>query len=173
LTNIIDIIVGSVIILIKDFIAAMVANASPVFLRKGTPIDMGRKFLDGRRLLGDGKTFEGYFLGLFFGYTVATVESLLLNDYHFVIYGLAGALGALVGDTVSSFFKRRLGLERGAPLPIVDQLDFYVGAAVFMWFVGWRPRSIAYLLGGAVLIIILHRLTNYLAYRLHLKDVPW
>ncbi len=88
MTNIIDIIMGSIIVLIRDFIAAMVANASPVFLRRGTPIDMGRTFLDGRRLLGDGKTFEGYFLGLFFGYTVAVVESLLLNDQRFVIYGL-------------------------------------------------------------------------------------
>ena len=173
MTNIMDIIVGSVLILIRDFIAAMVANASPVFLRRGSPIDMGRTFVDGRRLLGDGKTFEGYFLGLFFGYTVAVVESLLLNDHRFVIYGLAGALGALVGDTTSSFFKRRLGLERGAPLPIVDQLDFYVGATTFMWLVGWRPPSLTYLLGGAVLIVVLHRLTNYLAYRLHLKDVPW
>ncbi len=173
MVDIISIFIGSVLILMRDFIAAMVANASPVFLNRGTPIDRGRVFVDGRRLLGDGKTFEGYFLGLFFGYTVAVAESLLLNDSHYIIYGMMGALGALVGDSVSSFFKRRLGLKRGAPLPIVDQLDFYIGAAAFMWLVGWRPPRISYFLGAALIIIIVHRLTNYLAYRLHLKDVPW
>ncbi len=169
----VDIIIASIIMLIKDFIAAMIANASPVFLKKGTPIDRGKKFVDGRRILGDGKTVEGFFLGLLFGYTVAVAEALVLNDVRYVVYGISGSMGALIGDSVSSFFKRRMGLERGAPLPIVDQLDFFVGASAFMWLVGWRPQSLTCLLVAAIIIVILHRLTNYLAYRLHLKEVPW
>jgi CDP-2,3-bis-(O-geranylgeranyl)-sn-glycerol synthase len=34
------------------------------------------------------------------------------------------ALGAPLGDLIGSFLKRRLNLERGAPAPIIDQLDF-------------------------------------------------
>ena len=33
------------------------------------------------------------------------------------------AFGSLFGDMFMSFFKRRIGLKRGAPLPVVDQLD--------------------------------------------------
>jgi Putative integral membrane protein DUF46. len=36
------------------YFPAMAANGSPVFIRRGTPIDLGKIFLDGRRVLGDG-----------------------------------------------------------------------------------------------------------------------
>ena len=50
-------------------------------------------------------------------------------------------VGALSGDIVKSFFKRRLGFDRGAMLPIADQLDFVAGAWALtlitglVWFV--------------------------------------
>ncbi len=154
------------------YLPAMVANASPVFVAKGTPVDGGRKFVDGRRLLGDGKTWEGLTLGLLFGTTTAAVESSVLGRVELFLWGALAALGALVGDMVSSFFKRRIGLRRGAPMPLVDQLDFYVGATLFMVAGGWKPKW-EYVAFGALLIVVLHKLTNSLAYRLRLKDVPW
>ncbi|MFH1470329.1 MAG: CDP-archaeol synthase, partial [Candidatus Micrarchaeota archaeon] len=38
---------------------AYVANASPVILGGGTPVDFGRLFYDKKRILGDGKTWKG------------------------------------------------------------------------------------------------------------------
>jgi CDP-2,3-bis-(O-geranylgeranyl)-sn-glycerol synthase len=38
------------------------------------------------------------------------------------------ASGALLGDIGKSFFKRRLGKERGANWPLADQYDLVIGA---------------------------------------------
>ena len=38
--------------------------------------------------------------------------------------------GALLGDIVESFFKRRLGKNRGEDWLVFDQLDFIIGALV-------------------------------------------
>ena len=170
--GVVEVLYNIVSYLIVYYLPAMVANASPVFVGRGTPVDGGRTFIDGRRVLGDGKTWEGLTLGLLFGTTMACLESVLASSFTLYIYGAMGALGALIGDMVSSFFKRRLGYKRGAPLPIVDQLDFYIGATAFMFAVGWRPHW-GYVVGGAALIVALHKLTNLIAYYLRLKDVPW
>ena len=48
---------------------AYVANASALIFGGGTPIDFGKKWKDGRRILGDGKTWRGLFIGTFVGMT--------------------------------------------------------------------------------------------------------
>ena len=59
--------------LILFYLPAYVANGSPVVFSKiygpGHPIDMGIVFSDGKRLLGDGKTFEGFITGTCLLYT--------------------------------------------------------------------------------------------------------
>jgi len=167
-----DGVTNALVYLIVYYLPAMVANASPVFVGRGTPVDGGKNFFDGKRILGDGKTWEGITLGVLFGTTIACLESILLNSFTLYVYGVVGSVGALVGDMVSSFFKRRMGFKRGAPVPVLDQLDFYLGATVFMMTVGWKPRW-EYVIAGAVLIVVLHKITNLIAYYLHLKDVPW
>jgi len=168
----VDVVVNALAYLLIYYLPAMVANASPVFVGRGTPVDGGKRFFDGRRVLGDGKTWEGVTLGILFGTTIACLESVLLNDLMFYVYGVVGSLGALIGDMISSFFKRRMGFKRGAPAPVLDQLDFYIGATLFMMAVGWEPKW-EYVIAGAVLIVALHKITNLIAYYLHLKDVPW
>ena len=42
------------------------------------------------------------------------------------------AVGALLGDLVKSFFKRRFGKERGSKWPVADQYDLVVGAFVLL-----------------------------------------
>ena len=41
-------------------------------------------------------------------------------------------LGTGVGDAVKSFFKRRVGIAPGASWPVLDQLDFFAGAYLFV-----------------------------------------
>ncbi|GAI48998.1 unnamed protein product, partial [marine sediment metagenome] len=43
---------------------AYVANATPVVLGGGKPIDSGKKFTDGRPIFGAGKTWRGFVSGI-------------------------------------------------------------------------------------------------------------
>lgn len=154
---------------------AMAANGAPVvgsrFYGKGHPIDMGVKMSDGRRVLGDGKTVEGFIIGVLSGLVVGVIETLLLGE-NLVTIALVSSVGALLGDIAGSFIKRRLGLDRGAPMPLLDQLDFYLGALAALWMAGYSPAVAAVVLMGLV-IIVLHVSTNWIAYKLGLKSVPW
>jgi CDP-2,3-bis-(O-geranylgeranyl)-sn-glycerol synthase len=48
-------------------------------------------------------------------------------------------VGAGVGDAVKSFFKRRIDIEPGASWPVFDQLDFFLGAYLFVSLVYAPP----------------------------------
>lgn len=146
------------------FLPAYFANATPVVLGGGTPIDLGKNFLDGRRILGDGKTFRGFFLALAAGTLIGA-----LQQRPFI--GFIMSLGAMLGDMAVSFLKRRLGLKRGDPLPVGDQLDFVAGAVALTAPVVSIPLS--YVIAIVVVTPPIHLGTNALAYLLKLKDRPW
>jgi CDP-2,3-bis-(O-geranylgeranyl)-sn-glycerol synthase len=150
---------------------AYCANAIPVITGGGHPMDFGKNFFDGRPVLGKNKTFRGFFFGLAVGTAVGLVESALFR--YNVFFGLLLSLGALFGDLTGAFVKRRLGFAPGDLLPVVDQVDFIIGAILFS-----LPISLPFLsweLVLAVLIITLpvHLLTNFAAYKLGLKNNPW
>ena len=166
---------------------AYVPNNVAVLVGGGPPIDGGRT-LGGRRLLGDGKTWRGTIAGVVTGGALALaldagapavrdasgIEALPGFPSAIVV---ALPLGAMLGDIVASFLKRRSGRKRGAAMPGLDQLDFLVGAlalaaaADFEWFVG--TFTLPVLLFVLVVTPILHLGTNYVAYLLDLKEVPW
>jgi CDP-2,3-bis-(O-geranylgeranyl)-sn-glycerol synthase len=154
---------------LKFIFPAYCANAIPVITGGGYPIDFGKKFFDGKPILGKNKTFRGFFSGLIVGTAVGLLESMLFN--YTISFGLLLSLGALFGDLAGAFLKRRLGMAPGDLLPIVDQIDFIVGAILFS-----LPLSILDLnLAITVLIITppIHLLTNFAAYKLGLKSNPW
>jgi CDP-2,3-bis-(O-geranylgeranyl)-sn-glycerol synthase len=159
-------------------IPALAANGAPVAFSKILkrvrlhPIDGGRYFVDGRRLLGDGKTIEGFSIGVFAGFLIALIEAVLVRSPSLVLAGVVSSVGAMLGDIAGSFIKRRIGIERGQPAPLLDQLDFYIGAVFFLWILGVRASwEVICILAG--IVIVLHVSTNYLAYKLNLKNVPW
>jgi CDP-2,3-bis-(O-geranylgeranyl)-sn-glycerol synthase len=81
------------------------------------------------------------------------------------------ALGALVGDLVGSFIKRRMNISRGRPAPLLDQLDFLIMAILFGWLITPLPLIlVAFLL---IVTPIIHLLANVIGYLLRLKKVPW
>lgn len=151
---------------------AMVANATPVVVKGRKPIDGGRLFIDGRRLLGDGKTWEGAAGGLAAGVLVALILDFIMPSKGLLVLGSAAALGAIIGDIAGSFVKRRIGLERGAPAPLLDQLDFYVGALVMTALLGVRWDLVVVVEAGLT-VALLHVASNIVAYLAGLKKVPW
>ncbi|MFP4189275.1 MAG: CDP-2,3-bis-(O-geranylgeranyl)-sn-glycerol synthase [Halobacteriales archaeon] len=163
---------------------AYIPNNAAVLFGGGPPVDMGREWGD-RRVLGDGKTWRGSASGVVAGFVLA----LLLNEAvargyvpeflptFEVVAAFGLAFGAILGDMGASFLKRRTGRERGAPFPGVDQLDFVVGAfAVTLplapdWFLANFTAGV--LVVVLVITPVLHVSTNFIAYKLGLKDEPW
>ncbi len=89
-----------------------------------------------------------------------------------LILGIALSLGTHAGDLLGSFVKRRMGKKSGANMPIIDQYLFLVFALLFAYPFGNAPGifGIVFLF---ILTGILHKLTNVLAHRAKLKEVPW
>ncbi len=154
---------------------AYCANGAPVIFGGGHAIDGGRKFLDGKPILGSHKTYRGLILGLAIGTYVGWFQENLAPRAGLppgsVNLGFVLSLGALLGDLMGSFIKRRLDLKPGASLPVSDQIDFVLVALLFGLLV--EPPSII----AALIIIVLtgpmHLLVNVMAYLLRLKDNPW
>ena len=146
------------------------ANAVPVLAGGGLPMDLGRTLSDGRPIFGKNKTFRGFVAGLALG-TVAGFGESYVFSYPFM-FGFVLSLGALTGDLAGAFLKRRLNIPPGGLLPVVDQVDFVVGAILFSFLL---PIARSWELFITVLAITppIHLLTNYAAYKLKLKDNPW
>jgi len=150
---------------------AYCANAIPVITGGGFPLDFGKKFFDGKPIFGKNKTFRGFFSGLAAGTAVGLVESKFFN--YPITFGLFLSLGALFGDLTGAFAKRRLGLSPGDLLPVVDQVNFIVGAILFSLPIRLQTLSLELIITILVVTPPVHLLTNFAAYKLGLKSNPW
>lgn len=162
---------------------AYVANAVPVIVGGGRAIDAGRRMPDGHPIFGSHKTVRGFAAGIIAGTLTGVAQNAVLQSdafsdfapllpFQFSIWlGIAISFGALTGDLVHSFVKRRVGIAEGAPLPIADQLDFVVGAVLFSFLVS--PPPLFTILVIFVITPPLHVLTNFLAYVVGVKKTPW
>ncbi len=146
-------------------------------------IDGGRMFR-GRPLFGPGKTWEGLILGVIIATLVATFQMFAFPFLPWDLspipldiipmspfLGLVIGLGAMVGDLGGSFIKRRIGIPRGKPAPLLDQLDFIIGMFVFLWFV--VPVKWEWFVILAILTPVIHLIANGIAYAMKIKKVPY
>lgn len=152
---------------------AYCANAVPVLTGGGLPLDFGKNFIDGKPIFGKNKTFRGFLAGLIVGTSVGFAETLYFSSTFGFLLGFTLALGALLGDLTGAFTKRRLGLAPGTLLPIVDQIDFVVGAMalslpISLRFMTWQLATAVFIITPPV-----HLLTNFVAYKAGLKSNPW
>jgi CDP-2,3-bis-(O-geranylgeranyl)-sn-glycerol synthase len=147
------------------------------------PIDGGRS-LGGKRVLGDGKSWEGLIAGAVIGMFMGIVQMVVfpflpwgaspipLNIVAMSpVLGFLIGLGAMVGDIVASLFKRKIGLKRGMSAPILDQDDFVVGALVFAALVVLVRFEWFVLL--LILTPIFHYAASYIGYKVKIKKTPW
>jgi len=162
---------NEIITTILIYLPAFAANGGAVFVSNGTPIDFKKNFIDNRRILGDGKTFEGLLLSLTFGTSVGAIIARFLG-LEFIIISFIESFFAMLGDMFGAFIKRRFGLPRGHRVLILDQLDFIFGATLGLIIMKVELDLIGVLI-VCLLSFSLHIATNYGAYKLRIKSVPW
>ncbi|MBD3405791.1 MAG: CDP-2,3-bis-(O-geranylgeranyl)-sn-glycerol synthase [Candidatus Lokiarchaeota archaeon] len=169
---------------------AWIANATPVLLGGGPPIDGGRVLRDGHRILGDGKTIRGFVVGVIFGTLAGTAQSfvaplipdvlsefvLITSDMETVLFmtipiAVLMSIGALTGDLIGSFLKRRIDIKSGNPSPVMDQLGFIILALLFASPI-IQPAPI-YVMILVSFTLAIHWISNALGYLLGLKKHPW
>lgn len=145
------------------FLPAGIANMAPVPISKisvlkqwNAPMDFGVTWR-GRRLFGAHKTWRGLFAGIIAAAGTVWLQQYLTRKYGWFagsssefaylsqpwpLLGLALAVGALGGDAIKSFFKRRRDIKPGSVWLPFDLIDHIIGAAfmslpfvVFDWWV--------------------------------------
>lgn len=158
---------------------AMAANMAPVFATKynlfmwlNRAVDMGIQFR-GKRLLGENKTLRGFFVGALSAMIVAALISFFVDAKPYdsfttaITYGVATGLGALVGDSIKSFFKRRVGIKSGELWIPFDQIDFVIGATIVGIF--FVPISFTIFFSAIICIGLLSYVVSKIGFALHIK----
>ncbi|ADM27945.1 protein of unknown function DUF46 [Ignisphaera aggregans DSM 17230] len=176
-----DIYINNLIHIIWIIIPAYIANGTPVVVSKllssrniaRHPIDFGKTFIDGRRVLGDSKSWEGLISGIIAGLVTSLIQYLIEGNPIAIVRGFILSIGAMAGDIIGAFIKRRIGLKPGEPLPIVDQLMFIIIALSLAIIFKLIRITLTQFIFVLLLTFLLHIATNYIAYKLNLKDVPW
>lgn len=158
------------LIILELFVMLVLANGTPVLAaglfkdRWSAPVDGGRLWSDGQAMLGDSKTWRGLVSGALGCALFAWVAGAGF------VFGLLFGLLALIGDLLSSFIKRRLGMASSARAVGLDQIpEALLPMLLAMW---WLPVS----LWGVVVVVVLFTLANIfgspLLYRLGIRRQP-
>jgi CDP-2,3-bis-(O-geranylgeranyl)-sn-glycerol synthase len=170
---------------------AAYANGAPIFASRlpglrnwNTRLDFGKNYR-GAPIFGPHKTWRGLVSGMVVatlvlwleqlaatsgGWTQAFTGGLDYASFPTLIMGPLLGLGALGGDAVESFFKRRHGTEAGQSWFPYDQLDYIIGALlVSLPFVILTLRQYVFII---VIWFGLHLAATYVGWRLGLKDQP-
>jgi CDP-2,3-bis-(O-geranylgeranyl)-sn-glycerol synthase len=162
-------------------IPAIFANLSPVLVKKvdflNYPVDFYRK-LGNKRLFGENKTYRGFFFGILAAILIAYIQMkttpYLFVDFIFdygsiniIAFGALLGFGALFGDLVKSFVKRRIGKKEGQSWLPFDQIDWAVMSLIFLNLM----INISLLTNILVLVIggVGHAAFNYVGYLMNLK----
>lgn len=167
---------------------AYIANMAPVLLKwvpfGDFPLDHFKTW-KGQRIFGTNKTYRGLVSGIVMGIFIFFLQSKFsgltqninlinyesLNSVKTLLPGIGFGGGAMLGDLIKSFLKRRFNIEESKAWFPFDQLDFVVGALVFVSFYYTPP--LPHIIIIILLTPLLHFLTNVIGYLLKLKKVWW
>ena len=156
------------------FLPAYLANMSPI-LFKWLPLFNAPIW---EKKLGKHKTWRGLIIGTVTGIVIFSLQKLAFSkgfqelaliDYgdFSLMLGFFLGLGAMMGDMVESYLKRKKNIAPGQPWMPWDQLDFVFGGLLLSFLVYVPPVEVV-----AIIIILsplLHIFFNYFGYFLHLK----
>lgn len=148
-----------------------IANGTPIFAtwlfgkHFGAALDGGLKFLDDRPLFGPSKTVRGLVLSVVCTAFVAT----LLGFQWITGAGLAAA--SMLGDLLSSFTKRRLGMRAHSQAFGLDQIpECLLPLLLLREQLGLGSGDIAFLVAT---FIALELVLSRLLYKLHIRKQPY
>ena len=108
--------------LLQLLLLIIIANGAPIFIRLllndgfKLAVDFGQMLPDNNRLFGPSKTWRGIFAAL----PVTAVAAWLLG--YSMDTGLLIAVYTILGDLLSSFIKRRLGMPSSSMALLLDQV---------------------------------------------------
>ena len=147
------------------------ANTMPLVAKRWfgphwiAPLDGGLMFCDGRPLLGSSKTIRGL---------VAAVTAALLGALVLGLPAAVGALlggGAMLGDALSSFIKRRVGAAPGSRATGLDQIpEALLPLLMLKGILGLTLLQIA---GITLAFFLLEIPLAWLTHRIGLRDRPY
>ncbi|MBI4980857.1 CDP-archaeol synthase [Candidatus Woesearchaeota archaeon] len=157
------------------FLPAYVANMAPVLFRwipwLNKPVH--------ERLLGGHKTWRGIVVATIMGaivfalqkyaYAVGFDKIALIdyNNFSWLMGALLGA-GAILGDAVESYYKRKAGIPPGHSWMPWDQLDFVIGGVLLGMILYVPPAEVVLVL--LVASPVLHIATNYIGYLIGVNE---
>lgn len=186
------------------FLPAYFANMTPPLIRKAgifkfldSPVDFGRTFF-GQPIFGSHKTWRGTIFGIIIGILVVLIQYFLyqslfikrisLIDYqkiNLLLFGFLISFGAVFGDLIFAFIKRRLRIKPGAPFIPFDQINYVIGTIIFLtpFFKAFKIEMIncywsfcdwwEVWLTIFILTFILHIIFNRLGYFLKISRAKW
>jgi CDP-2,3-bis-(O-geranylgeranyl)-sn-glycerol synthase len=157
--------------IIQSLVLLIAANSAPILTRKifgnhlNKPIDNGYKLGDGYSLLGNSKTWLGFYAALFFSTIVALYLGLK------PITGTLFAILSMTGDLLSSFIKRRMGKAESC---LVRGLDTIPESLLPLWFLNdllsLNAVEITIIMG---LFFLCEEFISPLLYKLNIKNNPY
>lgn len=156
----------------KALLLILVANSAPILIRHFSmvekfsyPLDCGLRFVDGRRVLGDSKTWRGIIAAI-----IATLLCSVLIQTGWVT-GVVVAVAAMLGDSLSSFVKRRLGIAPSAMAIGLDQIPeslLPLCCLHYFWQLAWFDIGVL-----VVLFLILELVVSRILFRLRIRNRPY
>ncbi len=178
------------------FLPALIGNMMASLTRRinflsflNIPVDFG-KTIKGKIIFGQSKTWRGLVFGPLFGlliiflqwflYKYEFFQKISLINYrqiNILLFGCLMCFGALIGDLIFSFFKRRQNIAPGKPWIPFDQLDFVIGSFLFLTpYLNFKLHlniTILHWIFIAIISFLLHVLTNNIGYYLGIQKNRW
>lgn len=153
------------------FLLLGVANTAPLVAKRLfgprwlAPLDGGLIFFDGRPLLGSSKTIRGL---------VAAVAATALGASLLGVPATVGALlggGAMLGDAIASFIKRRLGVAPSGRATGLDQIPEALLPLLMLKTV--LGLTFVQIVAITLAFFVLEIPLAWIAHRLGLRDQPY
>jgi CDP-diglyceride synthetase len=147
------------------------ANGMPVIANRilgrrfAGPLDGNVKFIDGRALFGASKTIRGIVVAIL---ATSACAPLLGLDWKI---GLLVAITAMLGDLLSSFLKRRLGLPPSSRATGLDQIP----ESLFPLLASKPLLSLSALdvVAGTAMFLIGEIILSHILFRLRIRERPY
>ena len=149
----------------------IIANGAPILIRLllndgfKLAVDFSQKLPDNKRIFGPSKTWRGILAAL----TATTVAAWLLG--YSANTGLLVAVYAVLGDLLSSFIKRRLGMRPSSMAPLLDQVPESLLPAFMMMEVFYLDISSVVIL--VLIFIITELILSHILYKWGLRRRPY